>query len=35
MHLSGSEQVKVVGVYEHVIGFQVTEDPRNLLVGRK
>jgi hypothetical protein len=33
--LSGLEQVRVVGFYEHVMGFQVREDARNLLVGRE
>ena len=35
MDLSGSGQVKVVGFYEHVMGFQVTADARNLLVVRE
>ena len=26
MDLSGSEQIRVVGFYVHVMGFQVTED---------
>lgn len=32
MDLSGSEQVRVVSFYEHVMDLQVTENARNLLV---